>query len=130
MSGLFCHLLGGIYPNSLLSVVCGPHFISLWAGNIGSDLLSHLTILYASLGHSNFQRDPEVCAERERVPIEELLEPFLVSEGFLADAVAAAKRQPLHLATTVVAVHTADRPAQQALHPFGCGLRFIGTFPD
>ena len=48
-------------------------FISLWAGNIDppGSLPLHLDMLYNSLGDSNFQRDPRVCAERELVPIED-----------------------------------------------------------
>jgi hypothetical protein len=106
------------------------HFISFWAGNIGSDLPRHLKALYASIGHSSFQRDPEVCAERERVPIEELLEPFSLTEAFLAEAIAAAGRQSLHLATTVVAVYTQNPPKGEMLQPSGSALRFIGTFPE
>jgi hypothetical protein len=104
------------------------HFVSLWAGIVGSDLPAHLEILYASLGHSSFERDPRVCAELERVPIEELLEPFLLSEASLADAVASAEKQTLHLATTVVAIYTHMPPRRDVLPPSGCGLKFVGTF--
>jgi hypothetical protein len=106
------------------------HFISLWAGNTGSDLPSHLKKLYASIGDSSFQRDPEVCAERERVPIVELLEPFSLPEASFESAVAAARRESLHLATTVVAVYTDNPPESKTVQPSGCGLRFIGTFPE
>ena len=106
------------------------HFISLWAGNTGSDLPSHLNKLYASIGDSSFQRDPEVCAERERVPIVELLEPFSLAEASIAEAVAAAERESLHLATTVVAVYTKNLPKGESVQPSGCGLRFIGTFVE
>jgi hypothetical protein len=110
-------------------IISDMRFISLWAGNTGSDLPSHLTKLYTSIGHSGFQRDPEVCAEPERVPIEELLEPFSLPEKYHVEAVAAAERESLHLATTVVAVYTDNPPGSESVQPSGCALRFIGTFP-
>ena len=106
------------------------NFISLWAGHIEppGQLPSHLGALYTSLGRSKFSRGPEVCAERERVPVAELLEPFSLGEVFLSEAVAAAEKQGLRLANTVVAVYTQHAPKAQTID--GCGLRFVGTFPD
>ncbi len=105
-------------------------FISLYAGRIEppDKLPAHLGILYRSLGDSTFRRDPEVCAERERVPVAELLEPFSLGEVFLAEAIAAAERQGLRLANTVVGVYTNHAPRAEAID--GCELRFVGTFPD
>jgi hypothetical protein len=105
-------------------------FISLWAGQIEppGTLPTHLGTLYKSLGRSTFSRDPEVCAERELVPVAELLEPFSLGEVFLSEAVAAAERQALRLANTVVGVYTHHAPNAEAID--GCELRFVGTFPD
>lgn len=104
-------------------------YISLWAGQIEppSTLPTHLGALYRSLGSSTFSRDPEVCAERERVPVAELLEPFSLGEAFLSEAAAAAERQGLRLANTVVGVFTHHAPKAEAID--GCELRFVGTFP-
>jgi hypothetical protein len=106
-------------------------FISLWAGRIEppGSLPDHLDILYTALDESHFQAEPKVCAEREMVPIEELIEPFRLSEEFLAQASEAARRQSLKLGNTVVAVYTHQPPKYDSLHPDGCGLSFIGTFP-
>jgi len=106
------------------------HFISLWAGNPGADLPLQLEKLYTAIGYSHFQRDPEVCAERERVPIVELLEPFSLPESSFAEAVAAAEHELLRLATTVVAVYTHNPPRSEAIQPSTCSLRFLGTFPE
>ena|SRR5436190_1731790 len=109
------------------------NFISLWAGRIEppGTLPGHLEILYGSLGGTAaFQRDPQVCAEREQVPIDELLEPFSLSEPFLTEAIAAADRQSLRLANTVVAVYTRLALKAEAIETTSCELRFIGTFPD
>ena len=107
-------------------------FISLWAGQIEppGKLPEHLKRLYGSIGSATFQRDPEVCAECERVPIGELLEPFSLDESFLSEATASAARQSLRLANTVVAIYTHDAPKAEATETTGCDLRFIGTFPD
>ena len=107
-------------------------FISLWAGHIEppSKLPDHLGVLYRSLGSSAFLRDPEVCAEFERVPVAELMEPFSLGELFLSEATAAAERQGLRLANTVVAVYTDHAPKAEPINSNGCELRFIGTFPD
>ena len=106
------------------------NFISLWAGLIEpfNTLPTHLDMLYASLGDSTFSRDPEVCAERERVPVVELLEPFSLGNGFLSEATATAERQGLRLANTVVGVFTQHAPKAEAID--GCKLVFVGTFPD
>ncbi len=103
--------------------------ISLWAGHINppGKLPAPLEVLYRSLGSPTFRRDPEVCAELERVPVADLLEPFSLGEVFLSEALAAAERQGLRLANTVVAVFTHHAPKADAV---GCDLRFIGTFPD
>jgi hypothetical protein len=105
-------------------------FISLWAGHIEppGNLPNHLAVLYRSLGYSTFRRDPEVCAERERVPVAELLEPFSLGEVFRSQAIAAAEGQGLRLANTVVGVYTQHDPGAEAIA--GCELRFVGTFPD
>ena len=107
-------------------------FISLWAGNIEppGKLPEHLGRLYGSIGRSTFQRDPEVCAERELVPVAELLEPFSLVEPFLSQAMSAAEQKRLRLANTVVAVYTDDVPKTEAIEPAGCALRFVGTFPN
>jgi hypothetical protein len=107
-------------------------FISLWAGRIEpyNTLPEHLGVLYGSIGHSCFQRAPEVCAERELVPVVELLEPFLLSESFLAETRAVAEQKGLRLANTVVAVYTNEAPKPETTEPAGCNLRFIGTFRD
>jgi hypothetical protein len=104
-------------------------FISLWAGRIEppGTLSTHLAALYRVLNHSTFSRDPRVCAEREQVPIAELLEPFRLGEVNLSEATAAAERQGLRLANTVVAVYTPGAPKAEAID--GCGLRFVGAFP-
>jgi hypothetical protein len=106
------------------------NFISLWAGLIEppNTLPAHLDVLYTSLGDSTFSHDPEVCAGRERVPVVELLEPFSLGEAFLSEATAAAERQGLRLANTVVGVYTQHAPKAEAIE--GCKLRFVGTFPD
>ena len=106
------------------------NFISLWAGLIEppNTLPAHLNLLYTSLDDSTFSRDPEVCAERERVPVVELLEPFSLGEAFLSEATAAAESQGLRLANTVVGVYTQYAPNAKAMD--GCELRFVGTFPD
>jgi len=107
-------------------------FISLWAGDLdcARELPNHLAILYGSIGHSRFQRDPEVCEELELVPIGELLEPYSLSEVFLVEAVSAAEQQSLRLASLVVAVYTHEPPKSKLLSPPGCGLRYLGTFPE
>jgi len=109
----------------------GMSFISLWAGNIEppGELPSHLKILYQSLSHLNVDREPGVCAEFERVPVEELLEPFDLPERHFADALAAAQQNSLRLANTVVAIHTPTPLHDQPLKLPGCELRYIGTFP-
>ena len=104
------------------------NYISLWAGNVGSALPLHLTILYKSLGNSTFSNDPRVCAERECVPVNELLEPFLTSEDAILKAVNAAERQSLHLASEVVAVYTSSPPSLNLVQPLGCELWYVGTF--
>ena len=106
------------------------NFISLWAGLIEppNTLPAHLGMLYTSLEHSTFSRDPEVCAELERVPVVELLEPFSLGNAFLSEAAAAAERHGLRLANTVVGVYTQHAPKAQFID--GCKLRFVGTFPD
>jgi hypothetical protein len=108
--------------------IAAMNFISLWAGLIEppNTLPAHLHVLYNSLGDSTFSRDPEVCAERERVPIVELLEPFSLGNAFLAEATAAAESQDLRLANTVVAVYTHHAPKTKAID--GSKLRFVGTF--
>jgi len=87
-------------------------FISLWAGDIEpyNKLPDHLKVLYESIGAHCFRRDPEVCAELERILIGELLEPISLSEPFLAAACATAKQKSLRLANTVVAVYTDAAP--------------------
>jgi len=107
-------------------------FISLWAGDINppDSLPSHLTKLYKALGYSSFQRDPEVCAEWELVPVGELLEPFSLPEPFFEEARKAAVQQSLRLANTVVAVYTDQPPSPEAVQVADCGLRFVGTFPE
>src|SRR5512140_3400435 len=103
-------------------------FISLWAGHIEppSKLPAHLEVLYTSLGRATFRCDPEVCAEREPVPVAELLEPFSLHQPFLSEAAAAATQQDLRLANTVVAVYTDHAPKAATT---SSGLRFLGTFP-
>src|SRR6476659_8444920 len=98
------------------------NFISLWAGRIEppNTLPTHLRVLYNSLGRSTFSRDPRVCAERELVPVAELLEPFLRTDVYLAEATAAAGRQGLRLANTVVAVFTHHVPDMATVD--GCDL--------
>ena len=107
-------------------------FISLWAGRIEppGNLPQHLGKLYTSVGRSTFKREPEVCEERELVPVVELLEPFSLGEPFVRRALAEAERKRLHVANTVVAVYTEDAPKTESTEPAGCALRFIGTFPD
>jgi len=107
-------------------------FISLWAGRIEpfNKLPEHLGVLYRSIGHSGFKRDPTVCAERELVPVVELLEPFSLNESFLAETRTAAEQKGLRLANTAVAVYTKEVPKPEATEPAGCNLRFIGTFRD
>ena len=104
-------------------------FISLWAGHIEppGELPAHLEVLYTSLGRGTFRRDPEVCAEREPVPVAELLEPFSLHQPFLSEAAAVAAQQDLRLANTVVAVYTDHAPKAEAT---SSGLRFLGAFPD
>jgi hypothetical protein len=108
----------------------GKCFISLWAGDIATpeDLPSHLGVLYKAIGFANFLRDPRVCEELERVPVAELIEPFLPRETELQAAAAAAERQSLRLATTVVAIYTRHPPKEIVIQPSGCELRFIGSF--
>jgi hypothetical protein len=108
------------------------NFISLWAGRIEpyNKLPEHLGVLYKSIGHSCFQRAPEVCSERELVPVAELLEPFLHSAMLLDEARTVAEQKGLHLANTVVSVYTNKAPKTEAMEPAGCDLRFVGTFPD
>ena len=105
-------------------------FMSLWAGDIDSpeNLTPHLGTLYSSIGHSNFQQEPRVCEELERVPVAELIEPFLLSKEAMQTAVAAAERQSLRLATTVVAIYTNNPPESEVLQAAGCALKFIGIF--
>jgi hypothetical protein len=109
-------------------------YVSFWAAGLSTanDLPPHLEKLYKSIGHSNFAQDPEVCAEREPVPVEELIEPFSTNldEAALAHAAAAAREQCLKLAAVVVAVYTLQRPAPECVRPHDCELRFIGTFPQ
>ena len=107
-------------------------FISLWAGDIEpyDELADHLKVLYESIGSHCLEREPQVCAEQERVPVGELVEPFSLSESFFAAACAAAKQKSLRLANTVVAVYTEDAPRLEVTEPTGCDLRFIGTYPD
>lgn len=106
-------------------------YISLWACDLdtATDLPRHLQRLYESVSRSALQRDPEVCAEREPVPVEELLEPFSLPEAFLLEATAAAQQKSLRLAAAVIAVYTRDAPPQEAVQPVGCQLQFLGTFP-
>ena len=101
-------------------------FISLWAGRIEppGTLSTHLAALYRMLNHSTFSRDSGVCAEREQVPIAELLEPFRLGDVNLSEAIAVAERQGLRF----VGVYTHHSPKAEAIE--GCGLRFVGTFPD
>jgi len=108
------------------------HFISLWAGNIEpfNKLPDHLRVLYRSIGHDCFRRDPSVCAERELVPVAELIEPFDLGDSHFAQARSAAENKSLRLANTVVAVYTDDALRPEVTEPSGCDLRFIGTFPD
>lgn len=104
--------------------------ISLWAAglHVAQELPIHLEELYRTIGRENFERDPEVCAEREPVPIEELLEPFLLDEKSSSEATTAAKHASLRLAAVVVAVYTFSPPAvNKSSLPAG-GLRFIGSF--
>jgi len=107
-------------------------FISVWAGRLdtATELPTHLKLLYDSIGHSRFERDPEVCAERELVPVEELLEPFSLCEEFASELTNAAKQQSLRLASVVVAVYTHERPRTEGLRPSGCGLQYLGTFQE
>ncbi len=107
-------------------------FISLWAGDLdcASNLPVHLGRLYDSIPSTRWQREPGVCEERELVPVEELLEPFALHEQFIAQAAAVAKRDRLRLAAVVVAVYTTEPPETAVLQPEGCGLRFLGTFPE
>lgn len=107
-------------------------FISLWAGKIEppGELSEHLGRLYGSIGRATFQRDPEVCAERELVPVPELLEPFSLGEPYLSQATSAAEQNCLRLVNTVVAVYTDDILANSGNEPAGCALRFVGTFPN
>jgi hypothetical protein len=106
-------------------------FISLWAGSLDTarELPIHLKLLYGAIGRSRFERDPEVCVERECVPVDELLEPFALCEEFASELTKAAEQQSLGLASVVVAVYTHERPGTEALQPLGCGLRYLGTFP-
>jgi hypothetical protein len=106
-------------------------FISLWAGSLDTagKLPAHLHILYSSIGHSCFGRDPEVCAERELVPVEELLEPFPLSKESVIELRKAAEESSLRLASVVVAIYTRERPESEALQPRGCDLKFLGTVP-
>lgn len=105
-------------------------FISLWVGSLdcARNLPAHLEVLYRSIGPSSFERDPEVCAERECVPVEELLEPFSLAQEFVAESIKAAKQQSLHLASVVVAVYTREQPKLSVVQVAGCGLRYLGTF--
>ena len=107
-------------------------FISLWAGRIEpfNKLPEHLGVLYRSIGHSDFQRNPAVCAERELVPVVELLEPFSMNESFLTKTRTVAKQEGLRLANTVVAGYTKEVPKPEATETAGCNLGFIGTFRD
>jgi hypothetical protein len=105
-------------------------FVSLWAGDLETarSLPSHLESLYDSLGSSSYEQDPEICAERELVPIEEILEPLSHSESFLSDAVRNAKQKSLRVAAVAVGIYTKSVPQDELLQPPNCGLKFIGTF--
>jgi hypothetical protein len=107
-------------------------FISFWAGSleIARDLPTHLKVLYALVGHECFVRDPEVCAERELVPVGELLEPFSLCEEFTFELAKAAERQSLKMASVVVAIYTHERLRTEQLQPSDGGLRYLGTFPE
>ena len=88
----------------------------------------HLTSLYTSIGHSLFVTDPEICAERELVPIEDLLEPFSLSLSHFNGAVRVAREKGLRLASVVLAVQTREPINDESLEPEGCNLRFLGKF--
>jgi hypothetical protein len=104
-------------------------FVSLWGGDIRpEDVPAHLMKLYHSVGLSNTEGEPGVCAERERVPVEELLEPFNLGEDALSEAASAAKKKSLRLATTVVGIYSGTPLDEQTLEPPGCGFRFLGSF--
>jgi hypothetical protein len=90
----------------------------------------HLGNLYTSIGHSLFVTEPEICAERELVPIEDLLEPFSLSSSHFNEAVRVAREKGLRLASVVLAVQTRDPIKDESLEPEGCNLRFLGSFPS
>ena len=112
-----------------IRAMSGPTFISLWAGDfdIAKRLPAHLNLLYKSIGPSHWVRDPEVCDERELVPIDELLETFSLPEEFAAEAKETAWQKSLRLASVVVAVYTHEAPGVEVLQPPGCGLQYLGT---
>jgi hypothetical protein len=102
-------------------------FMSVWAGDLKTSLEIpvHLGNLYTSIGHSLFVTEPEICAERELVPIEDLLEPFSLSSSHFNEAVRVAREKGLRLASVVLAVHTREPISEDSLEPKGCNLRFF-----
>ena len=105
-------------------------FMSVWAGDLKTSLEIpvHLEKLYTSIGHSLFVIEPEICAERELVPIEDLLEPFSFSSSHFNEAVRVAREKGLRLASVVLALQTREPINDESLEPEGCNLRFLGSF--
>jgi hypothetical protein len=104
-------------------------YISFWAGDlaVANTLPAQLKILYSAIGSSEFVKDPEVCAERELVPIQELLEPFSLSNESQISAAENATAKSLKLAGVLVAIYTRLALEDVKTGP-ECGLRFIGSF--